>query len=304
MHWLKSSHLIRLHLHRQWFLNYDDCRANLCIADETWVGPRDLAQWKRPGTQIKALSFKGGQDCCPWHWWNAPGRGDNRWLFFAGSCSRWSFGRSWTSFVQIAPTAIMSMIGLSLTTKTFGLGNIKIQLSTGLQSHISILWMENHFASVIRNNALNVWPRRRLRGRDFQFDSLWEVNEANTLNRTKSCMIQFLFWQMDVNFPVLIILVVIKESLTHWLSNVMCVMIVHPCDMIHLPIHSRFVQIVVPFDWWVILTSLPETLHICPELSSDSMIDKSSQVITTSLSQYEHPVTESSSRHRFESWLA
>ena len=45
------------------------------------MGPRDLAQWKRPGTQIKALSFKGGQDCCPWHWWNAPGRGDNRWLF-------------------------------------------------------------------------------------------------------------------------------------------------------------------------------------------------------------------------------
>ena len=182
MHWLKSSHLIWLHLHRQWFLNYDDCRANLCIADETWVGPRDLAQWKRPGTQIKALSFKGGQDCCPWHWWNAPERGDNRWLFFAGSCSRWTVEGSQTSFVQSVRRP-PSRLWLEL-------GNWKIQLSIALQNHISILgvqlfgliWpnnvMENHLSSVSRNNASHGWWL--IIRRDLQLQSLEIVNnEAN-----------------------------------------------------------------------------------------------------------------------------
>ena len=140
IHWLKSFDLTTF---RQWFLNYDDYRANLCIADETWVGSRDLAQWKRPGTQIKALSFKGGQDCCPWHWWNAPGRGDNRWLFLLAHVRDGQLeDHKPHSFRSCADRHHVYNDWTVIEYKDIWAWELKIQLSTALQNHISILGVQ------------------------------------------------------------------------------------------------------------------------------------------------------------------
>ena len=166
MHWLNQV---------IWF---DYIYTRSCTMEKTWNSDQSLViqRWAR----LLPLALVE----CSWERWQS--LVVFCWLMF--EMDSWRITNLIRS--ERAPTAITSMIGLLLSTKTFGLGNWKIQLSIALQNHISILgvqlfgliWpnnvMENHLSSVSRNNASDGWWL--IIRRDLQLQSLEIVNnEAN-----------------------------------------------------------------------------------------------------------------------------
>ena len=190
MHWLNQviwfdyiytviSQLWRLQsqpLHCWWNLGGP---TRSCTMEKTWNSDQSLViqRWARRLLPLALVE-------CSWERWQS--LVVFCWLMF--EMDSWRITNLIRS--ERAPTAITSMIGLLLSTKTFGLGNWKIQLSIALQNHISILgvqlfgliWpnnvMENHLSSVSRNNASDGWWL--IIRRDLQLQSLEIVNnEAN-----------------------------------------------------------------------------------------------------------------------------
>ena len=136
-----------------------------------------------------------------------------------------------------APTAITSiMIGLLLNTKTFGLGNWKIQLSTALQNHISILgvqlfgfstsvwWSTGQTDSIIMDQThtsdVCVWfPASAFQTRIhcwFNF-SLLKSSQWGKHLKIEHCMIR---WQMILIFQYLSFLLVVTKAewLLEWID--------------------------------------------------------------------------------------